>query len=99
MLCIHGVFTMFAICAGNMRIDDAKIGGMTPETLILSGRWVCVPPYIFRPTMRFVYWTGIRRCALSKNVIAAIVPMTMARMISMLKAVSYTHLRAHETPE
>ena len=29
---------MFAICAGNMRIDDAKIGGMTPETLILSGR-------------------------------------------------------------
>ena len=29
---------MFAICAGNMRIDDAKIGGITPETLILSGR-------------------------------------------------------------
>ena len=29
---------MFAICDGNIRIDDAKIGGMTPETLILSGR-------------------------------------------------------------
>ena len=29
---------MFAIWFGNIRIDDAKIGGMTPETLILSGR-------------------------------------------------------------
>ncbi len=29
---------MLAICDGNIRIDDAKIGGMTPETLIFSGR-------------------------------------------------------------
>jgi hypothetical protein len=31
---------MLASCAGNIRIDEAKIGGMTPATLILSGRWV-----------------------------------------------------------
>ena len=29
-----------AIVAGNMMIEEAKMGGITPDVLILSGRWV-----------------------------------------------------------
>ncbi len=36
--------------------------GMTPAWLTLSGRYVEVPPYILRPTMRLAYCTGMRRC-------------------------------------
>ena len=53
--------------AGNMMIDDAKMGGMTPDVLILSGRCVVCPPYIFLPTIRFAYCTGMRRCPVSMN--------------------------------
>ena len=35
---------------GNIRSDEAKIGGMTPAVLTLSGRCVVCPPYTFRPT-------------------------------------------------
>ena len=45
-------------CAGNIRSDEAKIGGMTPAVLTFSGRCVAWPPYIFRPTTRLAYWTG-----------------------------------------
>ena len=41
--CIHGVWTNAAICAGNIRIDEAKIGGMTPAMFTLSGRCVDLP--------------------------------------------------------
>ena len=57
--------------AGNISSDDAKIGGITPAALTLSGRCELWPPYIFRPTMRLAYWIGIRRCARSKNTITA----------------------------
>ena len=60
-----------ASCAGNIRIDEAKIGGITPAVLTLSGRWVVCPPYIFRPTTRLAYCTGIRRWARSKKMITA----------------------------
>jgi hypothetical protein len=29
-----------AIVAGNIIIDDAKIGGITPDVLTFNGRWV-----------------------------------------------------------
>ena len=45
--------------------DEAKMTGMTPAWLILSGMYVDAPPYIRRPTIRLAYWIGIRRCACS----------------------------------
>ena len=50
-----------AIVAGNMMIDEAKIGGMTPEVLTFRGKWVLWPPYMRRPTTRWAYWTWMRR--------------------------------------
>ena len=40
-------------------MEDANIGGITPEVFTLSGKCVLCPPYIFRPTTRFAYWMGI----------------------------------------
>ena len=40
---------MPAIVAGNARIDEAKMTGMTPPVLTLSGICVLDPPYIRRP--------------------------------------------------
>ena len=51
-----------AMVAGNMIIEEAKIGGITPDVFIFKGRWVLWPPYILRPTTRLAYCTGIRRC-------------------------------------
>ena len=42
---------------------------MTPATFTFSGRWVDWPPYIFRPTTRLAYCTGIFRCPRSKKTI------------------------------
>ena len=39
-----------AIVIGIRRIDDAKIGGITPETLSLSGKCEDSPPNIRWPT-------------------------------------------------
>ena len=44
---------------------------MTPAVLTLSGRCVVCPPYIFRPTTRLAYWTGMRRCPRSKKTMTA----------------------------
>ena len=41
--------------------------GITPAWLTLSGRYVDVPPYMRRPTMRLAYWTGMRRWPCSTN--------------------------------
>ena len=35
--------------------------GMTPDIFTLMGMVVDWPPYIFRPTTRLAYWTGIFR--------------------------------------
>ena len=51
----HGPLNMLAIVAGNARIDEAKITGMTPPVLTFSGMCVLEPPYIRRPTTRFAY--------------------------------------------
>jgi hypothetical protein len=37
-LCIHGTAKKLANVAGNIIIDEAKIGGITPEVLTFSGR-------------------------------------------------------------
>ena len=40
---IHPICVKPAIVAGNSRIDEAKISGITPAELILSGRCVLCP--------------------------------------------------------
>jgi hypothetical protein len=65
MACIQGCATKVAMVAGNMRMEEAKIGGMTPEVLSFKGRCVLCPPYILLPMIRLAYWTGIRRWAVS----------------------------------
>ena len=63
---------MPAIVAGNARIDDAKMTGMTPPVFTFSGMCVLDPPYIRRPTTRLAYCTVTRRCPRSTKMIAAI---------------------------
>ena len=54
--------------------------GMTPAWLTFNGRYVDVPPYCRRPTMRLAYWTGIRRCACSTNTTATMMASPRARI-------------------
>ncbi len=56
---------------GKSRSEEAKIGGITPEVFTLSGRCELWPLYIRRPTTRFAYCTGMRRCARSMKTMAA----------------------------
>jgi hypothetical protein len=78
-----------AMVAGNMMIDDAKIGGITPELLILSGKWVLCPPYMRRPTTRLAYWTGIRRCPCStKMMIPTTATMSTSSVITRKMPIS-----------
>ena len=60
-----------ASVAGNARIDEAKITGMTPPVFTFSGMCVLDPPYIRRPTSRFAYCTVTRRWPRSMKMIAA----------------------------
>ena len=64
--------------AGRYISDEAKMTGMMPAWFTLSGMYVELPPNILRPTMRRAYWTGIRRCACSMKMTAAM----MTRPIS-----------------
>ena len=54
-------WNIVASVAGNARIDDAKMTGMTPPVFTLSGMCVLDPPYIRRPTIRLAYCTVTRR--------------------------------------
>ena len=60
--------------------EDAKIGGMTPAVLSLSGRWEDSPPIILLPRWRLGYWIRIRRCARSTNTTSAMVATAITRM-------------------
>ena len=62
--------TSAAIVAGNARIDEAKMTGMTPPVFTFSGMCVLEPPYIRRPTTRLAYCTVTRRWPRSTNTIA-----------------------------
>ena len=57
--------------AGKSSSEEAKIGGITPEVLILSGRCEASPPYMRLPTWRLGYCTTIRRCAVSTKTTTA----------------------------
>jgi preprotein translocase subunit SecY len=50
-----------------------------PAVLTLIGIWVFCPPYTFRPTTRFAYWTGIFRVPCvnrtTKQIIRNIIPI------------------------
>src|SRR5262249_3057093 len=67
--------TSWVIRCGITISDDAKITGMTPAWLTFSGKYVEVPPYMRRPTMRLAYCTGMRRWPCSTNT----TPMMMIR--------------------
>ena len=71
------------IVSGNARIDEAKMTGMTPPVLTLSGMCVLDPPYIRRPTTRLAYWTVTRRWPRSTKMIA---PTT--RIISTIRMIT-----------
>ncbi len=51
-----------ATVVGSSSSDEAKIGGITPEVLSLSGRCEDCPSNIRLPTWRFGYWISRRRC-------------------------------------
>ena len=51
--CTQGILIKFAMVAGNMIIDEAKIGGITPAMLIFRGRCDVCAPKVCRPTARF----------------------------------------------
>src|SRR3989454_12084967 len=46
---------------GKVKMDTAKMMGMTPPLFTFNGRCVETPPIPFRPTIRLAYWVGMRR--------------------------------------
>src|SRR3546814_10984190 len=66
--------------AGNMMIDDAKIGGITPDMLSLSGRNEDWFMYALRPPWRRASFPVIRRCPLPTNTTNQVKPSPMAAM-------------------
>src|SRR5947199_184296 len=61
---------------------DAKIGGITPEVLSLSGRCELCPSIIRLPTWRLGYWMRRRRWARSMNTMKAITTTAMTMTAS-----------------
>ena len=55
---------------GRYSTDEAKMIGITPLWLTLSGMYVDVPPYCLRPTTRLLKVTGMRRWPFSMNTMA-----------------------------
>ena len=64
---------------GISMIDEAKMTGITPAMLTLSGMNVLEPPIMRRPTTRLAYCTGMRR---SPVVIQMTPTMTARAMIT-----------------
>ncbi len=62
---------------GSSSSEEAKIGGITPEVLSLSGRCEDCPSNIWLPTWRLGYWMSRRRCARSMNTMKAITATAM----------------------
>ena len=63
--------------------DEAKMTGMTPAMLTLSGMNVLCPPIILRPTTRFAYCTGTRL----SPVVIQITPTTTASAMTMNRTI------------
>ena len=72
-----------ATVVGNNNSEEAKIGGMTPEVLSLSGRCEDWPSNIRLPTWRFGYWISKRRCARSMNTMKAMTATTITSTMIM----------------
>jgi hypothetical protein len=66
-------------------IEEAKMGGITPDVLILSGRCVLCPPYIRLPTTRLAYCTGIRLCPCSTKIMKPTTATMRTRRITRPK--------------
>ena len=66
---------------GNNRSAEAKIGGMTPGTLILRGRWEESPEKILFPTCLLGYWTIIFLWDLSIKTINAMTAIANTKII------------------
>ena len=61
---------------GNNKTDEAKITGITPAVLILSGKWELCPPKILFPTCLLGYWTTNLLCPFSIKTINIINDIT-----------------------
>ena len=68
----------FATVVGSSSSEEAKIGGITPEVLSLSGRCEDWPSNMRLPTWRLGYWISSRRCARSMNTMKAITATAIA---------------------
>ena len=66
---------------GKYRTDTAKMIGITPAWFTFSGMYVLWPPIMRRPTTRFAYCTGIRRCPCSMNTTATMIASAIARIV------------------
>ena len=77
-----------AMVAGMSSSELAKIGGITPDTLSLSGRCELSPPNMRLPCWRLGYCTRMRRWARSMNTMKVITATTMnsRKMISMVES-------------
>ena len=71
---------LVSVC-GKASSELAKITGITPPALTLSGRWVDWPPIIFRPTTRLAYCTGMRRSPRSTSTMKPTTATIMTRMM------------------
>ena len=71
--------------AGSAAMDWAKMMGSTPDMFTFMGMWLAWPPYIFRPTTRLAYWTGMRRSAFWMKTIKTI-RASMPMMMTGIKA-------------
>src|SRR3989304_2843028 len=72
--CKNGIFMKLTMVAGNIIMDDANIGGITPAVLSLRGRGWEPPPMTFLPTTLFGYCTGLLLCPVSTKNIKATTP-------------------------
>src|SRR5260370_4751297 len=61
-----------ATVAGSSSSDEAKIGGITPDVLRLSGRSEDGPSHLLLPPWRVGYWISGRRWARPPNTIKAV---------------------------
>ena len=73
-------------------MDEANIGGITPEIFIFNGKCELCPPYTFRPITRFAYCIGILRCDVSKKTITATIPNMKIRNMGMKKTAKFPAL-------
>ncbi len=66
-----------ATVVGSSSSEEAKIGGITPEVLSLSGRCEDWPSNMRLPTWRLGYWISSRRWARSMKTMKVITATTM----------------------